>query len=498
MSTRQPKQPKTKQPGPSVRPPTKPASQTRKPRARRPRAPQGEGRANTGPMPRERKPDPNYKATMTAYNARKTPGKKNIHTTGMRALRSALRPTSYDLFQAMVSPGEFLVSTGYPDNDATRSVVSTKINDNLSLKRPAAFTQDTYSVLFLSLPSIEVAGIAFFYDGTLDVGSEIRWDCMSTSDPLWRGEVVWWSDLTRDQVRPILTPALGNRDFNMIPECSFEISAAVAGTYNWTQANSTNLEDYYIAYRKLTGSITTELVASALTNQGTVYSRQMDEPVATSQVASNSFYFSSATATAAPTTQLGVMNARTCCLSGLATKFDALFAPIHFKGQASEGDYVIEKWDGHAKYVPVNQDRSLLAFNLSDREGVDYVQVPTNIVAPSGLLNLNTYAFVSLALDPNRKPSVCLYNGISKAAYVSAKVIGGFEGIPTLGGPYTYLATTPPLTDRNFLEMAEGVAPLIPAGAPASANDFMTTLKNIGETIWTVIKFAAPLIKLIL
>jgi hypothetical protein len=120
------------------------------------------------------------------------------------------------------------------------------------------------------------------------------------------------------------------------------------------------------------------------------------------------------------------------------------------------------------------------------------VQSGTTIYSPDG----STYSSVDMALDvcydPNFSPLLSLFSGMDNAATVKIKFVMGIEAVPNTTGPLSYCAVDPPQLERTALDLWEGLPSKLPPGAPASANGFWDTLKQVGQGLFDVIKFAAP------
>lgn len=414
----------------------------------------------------------------------------------LMTLRKVMRPDSFSLLETMLSPGEAQMAHGYPDNETTRSLPQLKIMDNQAFKRPTRFTADLWSCVFLSVPSPEIAGFMFSFDGVLENDTPIAWSSLSHFNALWDAQVIYWRDLTAVTHTPRgRTPALGNNDFTTVAELAPTAASNItAGVYAWTATAGTDIDRSVESSRKIAGSSTFYLVANMTANQGTCYSLNLSNKIALEQVQTESTLWESATTSLPPIGVAANCTARCWNIGCLPVDLEGAIEPPHFFGPATKGTYCIERWNKHPAYGSVTAERGCIAYSVADHPDTYMLaDVPASVVAPDGTTTINSFLPLSILVDPSRYPTLTAYVGLAQTAYPSGKLVGIFENVPRTSGPLTYYASTPPTMDGNFLSIAEAVAPLIPPGADADSNGFWDTLRDIGSTVWEVIKFAAPI-----
>jgi len=429
-------------------------------------------------------------------NRSKNKNRSNHGTLEM--LSKHMSPASYKLLKFMISPGDNCMNTGLPDNNLTKSVPVTKIMDNVTFNRPSTFTKDTWSMIILTIPSPEIAALIYKFDGNLSSSEEILWNSFVEPSSHWDASFLRWSDTSS----ALSTKTDGTAGTFPLPEvgCPTAVGATPLVNSNFSAVISSNVGQFITSFRKLAGSVTSFLDATALTDSGVVYSLQYPSVIDFNEVnmSDPAYYYASATSSTAPVLghdEAANFPARVWQLQQLPNTLSAFLNLEHYTGTARQGNYCVERWRSMPDYVQVDSSRGLLAIsNQSGTSPLSFVSGKTLVPSPDRSATAELPAYLTCSLDPSRLPSCIAYTNLTKEGTITSKFVGAFECTVTQNGPLTFLSETPPSKDTVFIEIAEAVGNLLPPGDVASANDFFTTLKNVASTIWEVIKFAVPIL----
>lgn len=406
------------------------------------------------------------------------------------ALAKYMAPGSYNLLKSMISPAETPAPQGFPDRTVTSSFVMNKMMP-ISISRPSTFKANSWSAVWLQLSSPEIAGLVFLYDGTIGPDSYIPWNQHGTI-PGWEHYPVRWSDVTNVLSPTVIDERLA-KDVNQPYYCSLRAvqSDKEDNDHAVFPTVETTWHQNIKTYRCLGASTTLQPVVNVTNLQGTVYSTRFEQaferrPVnmtASAQCKDKGSLLCSGDVQSwvlptISTTLQGMMNDTTQC----------------YMGQFADGSYTIMPPRRSPKWLAADVDRAVLTFedDINDRPEGDFPAFYADFF--EGYYDKGSkYATpIGLTIDPSYNPTIVLATGLAENAICRLKVIAHFECTPNPSGHFAFMSKAAPQKDSNFIDILEAVSGLIPFGAPASANDFWSVLKDIGSELWTVLKGAIP------
>lgn len=235
-------------------------------------------------------------------------------------------------------------------------------------------------------------------------------------------------------------------------------------------------------------SVTCELVAPALANQGRIASAQYtlyDQP-----------FFAATTVTGGGGTMLdGGTAVKRYFVYDKPPEYESLLAGHRaFTSQATGGAYVPLRLTDRFKWHATNDVSGMIMvgfgnynppFDIADLASVPYKPICPEQISPTDAFWLPMWGTTA---------SVTYFNGIDANATIHIRVRQGLECRTRPGTVLAGLSQVPPLADPLALKMYDEIAGRMEDAYPASYNDWATLKKKIASIGRAVLPFAEPLV----
>jgi len=411
----------------------------------------------------------------------------NIRRNERQNLEKIMGPLGFQLFRSVLSPAEFKAPCGWMDATQAKTMILRKVDQGIRIKALDSYTSGRFSVLMMQVSSPEISCISWTRDGLVNSDTQMPWDQTSTG---WSSPTIhYWADVVH-QVYDETNNQYAFGDVNM-PKigAAAPLAAADPTSVYKLPIMVTDWRTHFKQTRFLGGSITGHLDAQAITNEGIVYQSRMPDAPQCRTIRADLLGFKDAADNQVFRWE-GPMNVYQSMPSDFGQML-ALSDTYHTRA-ALDGNYTIMQLkDAELKLDDTQTCRALLSFSPARTDADETLEdIP---LAETALIGGTSYQVpVAPLIDTHWAPSLILYNGIDKQAAVTFKVVANLEATPSPNSTFAYCSSPSPPKNVAFLESMNAAATLVPDGAPASANDFLDTLKAIGAELWSVLKGVLP------
>lgn len=406
----------------------------------------------------------------------------------------------------MLSPGEMTGAYRLPDGLLPSSGVYMKKMDGLTFTSPwDAETSATWNLTLITIPSLDTPLIALFSRaGT----PEIPWDAISTigADPTTfpnGATLTPWSDATAVDILPLGRNLPGLRAPDGINPSTIRLEGTLGYVdltkANWFQVFTTDTFTVVTDFRCTGMSITSELDAAALIDQGTVYSWRLPRATKWRPIDAEAPLIVGTTEDPPVlNVDVGSISSPSYVIAGQPYSVAAASTLNHYTGPAKKGCYVTSHPQKPSEFKSMSSDRGCLAIETSGSiqanaysEEFQLTSVRRNI--SYGASNVVTTSVpLTTVIDDAMSITVTTYIGLDPKAIVRAKVVAGFEFVAAqTGNLANFMGPTPPRSSA-FAELMPAIVCQSGPGYPATANWLSTLISSIGPAIMGIVRATAP------
>jgi len=434
-------------------------------------------------------------------------------------------------FDFAMSPADFDCTVGLPDGAMPKSIPLTL---KMEFTMSTTTTSPNWNLAILSLPSIDFPVICIGYptggspwkffnsfgnivaltptlsEGTSTTMINYAGVIYSVYIPQWpatqidtvRGPTVAYNSAQGNFTAPAGWPAM--------TYYNSDGSLSGANTVKGFLGIGTTQSNAIQSWRCCGMSVTTELVASALTNEGMVTCRPLSRSARQGSMTGIMQAVYDQTGGTAVSAVSSYVSCPGFSLDNLPqSRSDLVAAELSYSNVAHKGSYVISRYMGGAKtFLDTDVDRGCLSLSYySVNAGGD--EKDANFLVSGSinpLLNQGTggtdglilAAPIVLGVDQNWTPTMTIYEGIDKAASVDVKLIMGVQCTATSNGSYASVGKIVAQPSLMFPQVLASTMKAIPPGFEAAENwewaDVGRWLKTGLDVVAAIAPFLLPLL----
>jgi hypothetical protein len=421
-------------------------------------------------------------------------------------MRSIMSKPALDALEFMISPAEGRFE-GIPDGAVSSSFNFLFRQDGVQFSRPGAWSDtQSWNLTLVMMPSIDYPVYAMYSKAEY---LEMPWGALKTmgqnilADDHYGATTFNWSAFKEVDIAPGTLAAGLRAPQGIMP--STLVTEGLSGYVdltkrNWFQAVTTDSTWSVTDFRLGGFSITTEQTANALTDEGLVYSWQFPRTVKSRTVTANSILHTATIATPPVySSGVGSITANAYTLAGLPYSVADLSQIKHYRGQAKHGNYVVSHYHGNSHFRSCIGEAGLVVYDNplpnTNQNTIDELIEPIanqRTVTVDGIAHTFP-APIYTAVDDSWSPIIVTYQGLNATAKITAKFTMGVEAVADSTGQYSSMMVPSLEPSLAFRDLASPIQSTVEPGYPASANWIAAILSTVGRSLWSIVKYTAPI-----